>query len=88
MFLFRSRTRPSSAFLTRSFLEGRELERGRIRRELHKEVSQNLLGAAFGCKLLAGKVAKLNESLGKEVSDLAELVNNAVIELQNLLHSE
>ena len=67
--------------------EGRELERCRIRNELHKGVSQSLLGAAFGCKLLAGKVAKLNERLGKEASDLAELVNEAVIELQNLVHS-
>jgi hypothetical protein len=68
--------------------EGRELERSRIREELHNGASQSLLGAAFGCKLLAGKVGKLNESLGKDVSDLAELLNNAVMELQNLLNSE
>jgi len=67
--------------------EGRELERCRIRNELHKGVSQTLLGAAFGCRLLAGKVAALSESLGKEASDLAELVNEAVVELQNLVHS-
>jgi hypothetical protein len=67
--------------------EGRELERCRIRNELHKGVSQQLLGAAFGCKLLAGKVATLSEGLGKEASDLAELVNEAVIELQNLVQS-
>jgi hypothetical protein len=66
---------------------GRELERGRIRSELHKDVSQKLLGAAFGCKLLAGKVTKLNEVLGREASDLAELVNEAVVELQNLVQS-
>ncbi len=67
--------------------EGRELERCRIRNELHRGVSQSLLGAAFGCKLLAGKVAKINESLGKEASDLAQLVNGAVTELQKLVHS-
>ena len=66
---------------------GRELERGRIRSELHKDVSQKLLGAAFGCKLLAGRAAKLNTSLGNEASDLAELVNEAVGELQNLVQS-
>jgi signal transduction histidine kinase len=66
---------------------GRELERGRIRNELHQDVSQKLLGAAFGCKLLAGKVTKLNEALGKEASDLAELVNEAVVELQKLVQS-
>jgi signal transduction histidine kinase len=67
--------------------EGRELERSRIRSELHKGVSQQLLGAAFGCKLLAGKVVALSEELGKEASDLAELLNEAVLELQNLVHS-
>ena len=69
------------------FSEGRELERCRIRNELHKGVSQQLLGAAFGCKLLAGKVAALSEGLGKEASDLAELLNEAVLELQNLVQS-
>ena len=67
--------------------EGRDLERLRMRNELHAGVSQQLLGAAFGCKVLAGKVATLSEELGKEASDLAELVNGAVIELQNLVQS-
>lgn len=67
--------------------EGQELERTRMRNELHRGVSQQLLGAAFGCKVLAGKVAKLNESLGEETSALAELVNEAVNELQSLVKS-
>jgi hypothetical protein len=67
--------------------EGRVLERARIRNELHKDVSQQLLGAAFGCKLLAGKVGTLSEELGKEASYLADLVNEAVIKLQKLVHS-
>jgi signal transduction histidine kinase len=67
--------------------QGRELERRRIREELHKGVSQQLLGAAFGCRLLAGKLLTLNEDLGKEASDLAELLNEAVLELQNVVHS-
>jgi hypothetical protein len=67
--------------------EGRELERTRIRNELHQGVSQQLLGAAFGCKLLAGKVGTLSEDLGKEASYLAGLVNEAVMELQKLVQS-
>ena len=63
------------------------MERTRIRNELHKDVSQQLLGAAFGCKLLAGKVGTLSEDLGKEASYLADLVNEAVIKLQKLVHS-
>ena len=68
--------------------EGRELERSRMRQELHRGVSQQLLGAAFGCKVLSGKVATLSEELGKEASDLAELVNDAVTELQSLVQSD
>jgi Histidine kinase len=67
--------------------EGRELERSRIRDELHQGASQSFLGAAFGCKLLARKVGVLNEGLGKEASDLADLVNQAVVELQKVVHS-
>jgi signal transduction histidine kinase len=67
--------------------EGQELERTRMRNELHRGVSQQLLGAAFGCKVLSGKVAKLNENLGKEALALAELVNEAVNELQSLVKS-
>ena len=69
------------------FSEGRATERRRIQNALHKGVSQQLLGAAFGCKLLAGKVETLNEELGKEASDLAQLVNQAVVELQNVVSS-
>jgi signal transduction histidine kinase len=69
------------------FSEGRESERRRIQNELHKGVSQQLLGAAFGCKLLAGKVETLSEDLGKEALDLAQLVNEAVVELQNVVTS-
>jgi hypothetical protein len=67
--------------------QGREFERTRIRNALHKDVSQQLLGAAFGCKLLAGKVGTFSEDLGKEASYLADLVNEAVVELQKLVHS-
>jgi signal transduction histidine kinase len=70
------------------FSEGQAVERRRIRSELHKGVSQQLLGAAFGCKILAGRVAILSEDLGKEASDLANLVNEAVMELQNLVQSD
>jgi hypothetical protein len=40
--------------------------------------------AAFGCKVLAGKVQGLNDGFAQQASDLAELLNTAVIDLQNL----
>jgi hypothetical protein len=68
--------------------EGRASERSRIRNALHKNISQQLLGAAFGCKLLASKIGRLNDDLGKEASELAIILNQAVAELQNLIHSD
>jgi hypothetical protein len=53
------------------FARGRAMERSRIRDELHKNVSQKLLGAAFGCKALAGKLQGLDEGFARQASDLA-----------------
>jgi signal transduction histidine kinase len=66
--------------------EGQELERNRIRAALHQEVAQQFLGAAFGCKIMADKISVLDENLGKEASDLAELVSQATQELHNLVN--
>jgi hypothetical protein len=68
--------------------EGEELVRLQIRNELHKGISQQLLGAAFGCKTLASKIGRVNVELGKEATELAELVNAAVTELQALVRSD
>jgi hypothetical protein len=66
---------------------GCALERERIRDELHRGISQQLLGAAFAWKTLAHKVAMLDDSLGHEASDLAVLLNDAVRDLQNLMRT-
>jgi hypothetical protein len=68
--------------------QGKAMERSRIRNELHQNVSQKLLGAAFGCKLLAGKIGGVNQGFGQAASDLAELLNAAVVDLQNLTRCE
>ncbi|MBV8330816.1 MAG: hypothetical protein JOZ61_10180 [Verrucomicrobia bacterium] len=65
--------------------KGCDLERKRIRDELHKGISQQILGAAFAWKILAHKIETLNGNLGKEASDLAALLNDAVRDLQNLM---
>jgi hypothetical protein len=67
--------------------KGCDLEKKRIRDELHKGISQQLLGAAFAWKILADKVATLDKSLGNEASDLAILLNDAVRDLQILMRS-
>jgi hypothetical protein len=67
--------------------KGCDLEKKRIRDELHQGISQQLLGAAFACKILAHRLVELNEGLGKEASDLAVLLNDAVRDLQVLMRS-
>ena len=66
--------------------DGQESERNRIRAALHQEVAQQFLGAAFGCKMMADKISDLDENLGKEASDLAELVSQATQELHKLVN--
>jgi signal transduction histidine kinase len=66
--------------------DGQESERNRIRAALHQEVAQQFLGAAFGCKIIADKISDLDETLGKEASDLAELVSAATQELHKLVN--
>lgn len=68
--------------------EGVDSERHRIRNELHKGISQQLLGAAFACKVLATRIGRLNDELGREAADLAELVNATVTQLQSMVRSD
>ncbi len=65
--------------------EGEESERSKIQAALHENIVQQLLAAAFGCKVMAEKIGHFDERLGKEASDLAELANQAVQELQSLV---
>ncbi|HET9373341.1 MAG TPA: hypothetical protein VFO40_00090 [Chthoniobacterales bacterium] len=66
--------------------EGQELERSRIRAGLHQDVAQQFLAAAFGCKSIANKIGPLDENLGQEASDLAELLTQATQELHRVVN--
>jgi hypothetical protein len=66
--------------------EGKQSERNRVRAALHQEVAQQFLGAAFGIKVVADKIGNLDGELGKEASDLAELLSRATQELHNLVN--
>jgi signal transduction histidine kinase len=66
--------------------EGQESERRRIRNALHQEVAQQFLSAAFGTKLMADKLATVDEKLANEASDLAELLSQATQGLHNVLN--
>jgi signal transduction histidine kinase len=60
------------------------LERERLRQKWHDGPSQKLLGLAFGTKLLAIKLAKIDSDLATEADRIAELTNEAVQELQEI----
>ena len=68
--------------------EGEDSERRRIRDELHKGISQQLLGAAFGCKVLAIRIGRLDDELAREAAVLAELVNATVTQFQAMVRSD
>jgi hypothetical protein len=85
VFLRLAETSPQSLGQT-WIAKGQQLERARIRAGLHQDVAQQLLAAAFGCKSIADKIAGLDENLGKEASDLSELLSQAIQELQRVVN--
>jgi hypothetical protein len=64
---------------------GRELERRRLKKELHANFSQELLGAAFGAKLLADKLEQGHQhELAQSASALTTLLNRMVERLPGI----
>ena len=56
--------------------KGRELERRRLKEALHANFAQELLGAAFGAKLLADKLEQVRQGeLAQSASALTTLLN-------------
>jgi hypothetical protein len=73
--------------LTQTWIaQGQQLERDRIRAGLHQGAAQEFLAAAFGCRSIADKIARLDENLGKEASNLAELLSQATQKLHRLVN--
>jgi signal transduction histidine kinase len=60
------------------------LRRAKLRKKWHDGPSQKLLGLAFGTKLLAMKLAKVDRDLAIEANRIADLTNEAVQELQEI----
>jgi signal transduction histidine kinase len=65
--------------------KGRELERQRLKQELHANFAQELLGAAFGAKLLADKMEQGHDrELAQSASTLTSLLNRMAERLPGL----
>jgi hypothetical protein len=60
------------------------LQRAKLRKKWHDGPSQKLLGLAFGTKLLAMKLANIDQDLAIEANRIADLTNEAVQELQEI----
>jgi hypothetical protein len=65
--------------------KGRELERRRLKETLHADFAQELLGAAFGAKLLADKLEQGRQGeLAQSASALTTLLNRMAERLPSL----
>jgi PAS domain S-box-containing protein len=70
-------------FLERGLLESAERESRRIGQELHDNLCQHLLGAAFAAKALSNSVPP-NSPTAAQAGELAQLVNSAVLQTRNV----
>lgn len=71
-------------FLTRAFMEAESREQRRLAQLLHDQLSQQLLGAAFGAKLLANQVDRGDTPSAAEMHDLARMLNECAGQLREV----
>lgn len=76
----RENERREGDFGPRALVEVLERERRAIGRELHDNLCQHLLGAAFSAKALASILEREKSTHAVKLHDLARLINDAVIE--------
>jgi len=67
-------------------VEAAARERRRMARRLHNELFQQMLGAAFSCKLLETNLAKCNSGLAGDAGELLHLVTDSVREARQIAH--
>jgi signal transduction histidine kinase len=70
-------------FLIRALLETAERERRRIGQQLHDEICQLLVGAAFGAKAVAHSLPASSPAAA-ELDDLVRLINHAAQQTRSL----
>lgn len=71
-------------FLERAVLAAAEREQRRIGQELHDHLCQQLLGAAFSAKALAGELEREQSPHADELQELARLINDAVSQVRDI----
>lgn len=69
-------------FLEQALFGAGEREKRRIGQELHDHLCQQLLGAAFAAKVIAGEVDRGQSDVGLRLHELARIINESVVQVR------
>ena len=81
---WRSATRPNRGFLEHAFLDAADREQRRIGKEMHDHLCQQILGAAFAVKALAGDLGREGSRHAEQLHELARMVNETVSQVRDI----
>jgi PAS domain S-box-containing protein len=73
-----------SRFLEHAFLDAADREQRRIGKEMHDHLCQQILGAAFAVKALAGDLAREGSRHAEQLHELARMVNETVAQVRDI----
>ncbi|MEO6847487.1 MAG: histidine kinase [Chthoniobacterales bacterium] len=77
--------RTENHFMERALLEASEREKKNIGQNLHDELCQQLVGAAFAAKAVSDEFNRKGTSGAERLGDLARLINGAVTETRDIV---
>ena len=73
-----------SRFLEHAFLDAADREQRRIGKEMHDHLCQQILGAAFAVKALAGDLGREGSRHAEQLHELARMVNETVAQVRDI----
>ena len=73
-----------SRFLEHAFLDAADREQQRIGKEMHDHLCQQILGAAFAVKALAGDLGREGSRHAEQLHELARMVNETVSQVRDI----
>ena len=73
-----------SRFLEHAFLDAADREQRRIGKEMHDHLCQQILGAAFAVKALAGDLGREGSRHAEQLHELARMVNETVSQVRDI----
>jgi PAS domain S-box-containing protein len=73
-----------SRFLEHAFLDAADREQRRIGKEMHDHLCQQILGAAFAVKALAGDLGREGSRHAEQLHEVARMVNETVSQVRDI----